>query len=109
MKNALLILFSLPILLLSQIHNNSKSLIVNKVTEKIEIDGIIDSLWGVADSVSDYVQFQPYNGKVPLRRTISKILTTDQNLYCLMICYDEKENIQNFTGLQDNFAVMLYH
>ena len=94
----------LPLITFSQSQNNSKKLFLNKTSSKILVDGTIDLEWGKADSVSDFVQFQPYNGKRPIRRTVAKVLTTEYALYCLMICYDQKENIQNFTGLLDNFG-----
>lgn len=57
-----------------------------------------------ADSVVDFVQLQPYAGKEASTKTVAKLLTTDEALYCLMICYDEKKNIQKNTGKLDDFG-----
>jgi hypothetical protein len=66
------------------------------------VDGIVESAWGLADSVSDFVQYQPYVGKEPSRVTVAKVLTTEEALYCLMVCYDSKEGIQQHNGKQDD-------
>ena len=85
-------------------NNLEKILPLQKSADDIAIDGIIDVAWNQADSVADFVQFQPYHGVEPSRRTVAKVLTTNEALYCLMICYDEKENIKNHTGKLDDFG-----
>ncbi len=104
MKKLLLILLIMPVLTFSQSHNSSKKLLLHKIKSEIKIDGIIDEIWSNADSVSDFVQFLPYNNKSPIKRTVSKLLTTEKSLYCLIICYDNKANIQKFTGQLDDFG-----
>lgn len=66
------------------------------------VDGAINPIWNQADSVVDFVQLQPYAGKDPSTQTVAKVFTTEEALYCLMICYDEKKNIQKNTGQLDN-------
>jgi len=101
-----LLLLSLVILFinLSASSEAQKTLKLKKVSEEIAIDGIIDPAWSAADSVSDFVQYQPYHKKEPSRKTIAKVLTTERALYCLMICMDQKENIQQNTGKLDDFS-----
>jgi hypothetical protein len=65
------------------------------------IDGIIDPGWSQADSVSDFVQFGPYHGNEPRRKTLAKVLTTNEALYCLMVSFDERKNIQRNTSTLD--------
>lgn len=90
---------------LSQVSADSgKNLILRKVQSAIVVDGAIEPLWNQADSVSDFVQFEPYNCKAPSRRTVAKVLTTDGALYCLMLCYDERKNIQRTRGTLDEFG-----
>ena len=84
--------------------NDNKEYFLKKSERKIEIDGQFDEIWEIADSISDFIQFQPFNGKKPFRKTTAKLLTTDNALFCLIICYDNKENIQNFTGQLDDFG-----
>lgn len=68
---------------------------------RITVDGIIDAAWSGADSTSDFFQMQPYFSQSPSRRTVAKLLTTPEALYCLMICYDERKNIQQNTSVHD--------
>lgn len=68
----------------------------------VSIDGAIDPLWARADSVEDFVQYQPYNGKEPTRRTVAKVYTTDDALYCLMICFEDGTVVERHTGVLDD-------
>jgi hypothetical protein len=90
------------IIVASVFADSSKVLKLRKTNTEIIVDGIIDPFWSGADSVSDFVQYQPYHGKDPSRRTVAKVLTTEHSLYCLMICYDKRENIQQNTGKLDD-------
>ncbi len=84
--------------------NEPKMLVLNKTTEPILIDGIIDPAWTQADSVSDFIQLQPFHNAKPSRKTVAKVLTSEHALYCLMICYDEEENIQRHKGKLDDYG-----
>ncbi len=68
------------------------------------IDGMIDPQWSSADSAHDFFQLQPYYGRPPLHRTVAKMLTDKNSLYCLILCWDDKEHIQHNTGKLDDFA-----
>lgn len=83
---------------------STKSLRLRRAPSAIEIDGRIESAWMAADSVADFEQFQPYHGKPPSRRTIAKVLATDEALYCLMLCEDDPANIQTNTGVLDDYG-----
>ena len=100
MKKVILFILTSASIILSQ--TATKTLILKKTTQEIKIDGIIDDAWSQADSVSDFFQLDPYYAKPPTKRTVAKVLTTDDDLYCLMICYDDKKNIQQYTGMQDD-------
>ena len=80
---------------------SEKTLILRKTQSPIAIDGVIDPLWSQADSISDFVQFAPYHGREPSRKTMAKVLTSDNALYCLIVCREEKKNIQRGTGTLD--------
>lgn len=84
--------------------NEEKILKLKKISEPIKIDGIIDPLWAAADSVLDFVQSQPYHNEKPSKLSIAKVLTTENALYCLIVCYDDFENIQKTTGKLDDFG-----
>lgn len=85
-------------------NNNEKVLLLKKTDQKIIIDGFIDEAWQTADSASNFFQLQPFTGREPSRNTIAKILTDESSIYCLIISFDEKSNIQKNTGTQDNFG-----
>jgi Domain of unknown function (DUF5916)/Carbohydrate family 9 binding domain-like len=80
---------------------NGKTLALVKVESPVVVDGAIDAVWSRADSADDFVQFEPYHGKDPSVRTVAKLLTTDRALYCIMLCYDERKNIQRTKGMLD--------
>jgi len=71
---------------------------------RISIDGFIDDVWHQADSADGFIQLQPYNGKPSLRRTVAKIITTENSLYCLIVCFDDRDNIEVNTGKLDDFT-----
>ncbi len=82
--------------------NPGKKLIVKKTNAEIKLDGEIDPIWSTADSATDFFQLNPYYGKKPTWPTVAKVLTTDDALYCLIICYEDSNYIQPFTGTLDN-------
>ncbi|HKI79077.1 MAG TPA: DUF5916 domain-containing protein [Ignavibacteriaceae bacterium] len=103
MKN-ILILFTILILVSLSIQAQTKKLLLRKTDQQINVDGKIDPVWSTADSTSDFFQLSPYYDQPPTVKTVAKVLTTDDAIYALMICYDDEKNIQVFTGLQDAFA-----
>lgn len=84
--------------------NDEKRFHLKKVESGVKIDGVIDSLWNTVDSVADFVQQSPYHGKNPSNKTVAKLCTTEEALYCLMVCYADKGEVQNHTGTLDNTA-----
>jgi len=102
MKSYLIFLIIFPALLLAQ--NQNKIVNIQKTDTPPIIDGIIDACWDKADSASSFFQLSPYYGKKPSYRTTAKLLTTKESLYCLMICYEDKKNIQAFKGSLDNIS-----
>ena len=78
------------------------SLKLRKSQVPIVVDGVIDPVWSTADSADGFRQQQPYYGVPSTRRTVAKVLTTNEALYCLMVCYDQKDSIQVITGRLDN-------
>lgn len=82
--------------------NSEKILKLKKTNTPILIDGIIDDTWKQADSTQMEFQLGPYFAKPVSRKNYVKVITTETSLYCLMVCYDEKENIQQNTGKLDD-------
>jgi hypothetical protein len=101
--NYLLILI-LSIQSIATANNIDKVMTLQKTTEHIRIDGLIDRAWSQADSVSDFTQHQPYYGVAPSRKTVAKVMTNEDVLYCLMICYEDKASIQKHKGTLDNMG-----
>ncbi|NWF48954.1 MAG: carbohydrate binding family 9 domain-containing protein [Ignavibacteriaceae bacterium] len=99
---SLLILIS--VYSLAEVKNPEKVLILKHIDGEIKLDGIIDPVWSLADSTSDFFQLLPYYDQPPSRKTVVKVLTSDDALYCLFICYDDQFNIQRNTGMLDSFG-----
>lgn len=78
-----------------------KSLRLRPVDAPIEVDGAPDPQWATADSTEDFFQLQPYFNKPPSRRTVAKVLTTADALYCLIVCYAPPDEIKVNTGIVD--------
>jgi Domain of unknown function (DUF5916)/Carbohydrate family 9 binding domain-like len=102
MLKSLLILLLLTISL--TVFSQTKKIILRTTNLDIKIDGIIDPIWSSADSVTDFFQLSPYYNKPTTVKTVAKILTTGNDLYALMICYENEKNVTAFTGMQDDFA-----
>ncbi|MFA5033003.1 MAG: DUF5916 domain-containing protein [bacterium] len=54
------------------------------------IDGKIDSVWGSADSVSEFVQWDPEEGAFPSESTKVFICRDDKNIYIVFKCFDSE-------------------
>jgi len=93
--------FSLPMAMANDV---DKMMTLRKIDTSIRVDGVIEPVWNQADSASDFVQFQPYHGKEPSRKTVAKLLTDGEALYCLMVCYEDQANIQRHKGKLDDFG-----
>ena len=103
MRKLLLLLTFITCVTIS-ISAQTKKIILKKTDVEIKIDGVIDPVWSTADSVSDFFQLSPFYDQPPTVKTVAKVLTTDDDLYALMICYDNEKDITAFTGMQDAFA-----
>jgi len=97
----------LPIFILASIAialpsgNGEKKLSLKKIDSEIQIDGIVDVVWSQADSVTDFFQLSPYFNQTPSFKTVAKVLTTEEVLYSLIVCYQKREEIQANSGLLD--------
>ncbi len=85
---------------------------LRSVSDRIIIDGEVEACWMEADSVADFCQYSPYHRRPPTRRTVARVLSTPDALYCLLTCYDEREHVETQTGLfdqpkGDNVSIML--
>ncbi|TAK58355.1 MAG: hydrolase [Bacteroidetes bacterium] len=83
---------------------SEKKLTLRTTSVSPQIDGVVDAVWSTADSINDFVELQPYHGAEPKKKTIAKVLTTEDALFCMLICMDDKTNIQQTTGKLDDFG-----
>ncbi len=83
---------------------NDKKIIVKKIDSPIIIDGKIDAIWNYADSTSGFIQFSPFHGEVASNKTVAKILTTEESLYALILCYAQPDEIVVNTGTFDRLS-----
>lgn len=104
MKKTLLFILFASITFAINHPNTDKNLVLKKIESEINVDGIIDPVWGEADSIVDFFQLSPYFNQPPSVKTIAKVLTTDDALYSLIICYQNIEDIQASSGLLDDFT-----
>ena len=84
--------------------NLNKSLTLTKINTEIIIDGIVDDAWKFADSTTNFFQLDPYFNQPTSVKTVAKVLTTEEAIYCLMICYDDKSFIQANAGMLDAYT-----
>ncbi|MEQ9373959.1 MAG: DUF5916 domain-containing protein [Imperialibacter sp.] len=59
-------------------------------TDKIVIDGILnESAWTTADSLSDFTQIEPFQGKAAENKTSVRVLFDSEFLYVGVKCFDQ--------------------
>jgi hypothetical protein len=81
-----------------------RTMTVHRTVDTPRIDGVVDAIWADADSVSNFWQHAPFHGVAPSCRTTAKLLSTDEALYCLIMCDDPSGGIQQQSGMLDNYA-----
>ena len=68
------------------------------------IDGVLDeALWQNLPALSDFIQFEPYNGQAASQATVARIGYDDQAIYLGAICYDSApDSILTELGKRDS-------
>ena len=79
MRKFLLLIFFISFLT-NLSYCQTKTIHVKKIDTEIKIDGIIDQVWSVADSVDDFFQLTPNWGEPPQHRTVAKILMNEEDI-----------------------------
>lgn len=86
-----------------------------RVQNPIEIDGVIEDAWNMADSAYNWMQYFPFDSSLAVNQSVAKVLFDDKNIYVLGILYSEnkeKEYVtpslrRDFRGAaNDNFTVI---
>jgi hypothetical protein len=99
------------------VYSQKKTLQAKSITENITIDGKInEKVWETASVASDFIMFEPDNGK-PIRsdkKTEVKVLYDNNAIYISALLYDnEPEKIQreitnrDVFGVSDHFSVYI--
>jgi hypothetical protein len=105
MKNFLL-LFSLLFSLFG--FSQKKVLHTKFTTADITIDGKIDeAVWGTVPAATDFIMFQPDNGKpIPdAKKTVVKVVYDNDAIYIAALLYDDEPNkIMREISARDNFG-----
>jgi hypothetical protein len=101
----------------SCIYGQKKTLQAKSIVDKITIDGKInEEIWKAAQVASDFIMFEPDNGK-PIsqgKRTEAKVLYDNSALYISALLYDDVPNKiskeltnRDVFGIADNFSVSI--
>ena len=101
----------------SCIYGQKKTLQAKSIVDKITIDGKInEEIWKTAPVASDFIMFEPDNGK-PIsqgKRTEAKVLYDNSALYISALLYDDVPNKiskevtnRDVFGIADNFSVSI--
>src|SRR3954464_453877 len=61
---------------------------VGRAIGAVKLDGASESVWSVADSISDFRQREPREGAPASERTVVKVLRDADALYILVRAYD---------------------
>jgi hypothetical protein len=80
----------------------ARTLYLHEAMTPIVIDGFIDEGWSLADSTSAFIQHSPSHDAQPSRKTTAKLLGSKHALYCLFICEEDADGIEDHRGLLDN-------
>jgi hypothetical protein len=91
-------------LLLMLFAQNSKAIEVHYTDQAPRIDGIIEEVWHVADSVSDFIQFYPYEKGIPTDSTIVYVLQDASNLYIAYRCNTHTEKATIYPGGYEDYV-----
>jgi len=73
-----------------------------------KIDGVIEDVWQMADSVHDFVQYLPYEKTEPTEKTVAYVLQDENNLYVAFRCHaDSIRPVACYTRDEDYVRVSI--
>jgi hypothetical protein len=76
-------------------------LVLNESPSALIVDGLIEPAWSSADSATGFFQLTPFYAQTPKYRTVAKLLTTPEALYCLIVAEQRGEEIEAHPGVLD--------
>ncbi|MEO0268022.1 MAG: hypothetical protein ABIM36_07810, partial [candidate division WOR-3 bacterium] len=75
-------------------------------TGKIIIDGILsENEWLSLTPITEFIEFQPEEGKIPPFKTEVFIGYDNENIYFAFKCYDDMKTIRKTLTKRDEFAM----
>ena len=81
---------------------------VRFVEEGPVVDGVIEEIWEVADSATNFIQVMPYEKRPPTERTVVYLLQDKYNLYVAFRAYTENHKcVVCLGGVEDNVTLYL--
>lgn len=84
-----------------------KTLTISRTNQKISIDGKLDeSVWSESKTATDFIMFQPDNGKPELQeeKTIVRVAYDNEGIYIGATLFQNKENLLKEITQRDNFG-----
>ncbi len=92
MKNTLFLLFLLSsFIAYTQKENSSYNLHIDKTSEPIKVDGILDeSVWSKVDVADNFFMIQPSDGKPATQHSEARMCFDDENIYMSIIFYNNE-------------------
>jgi hypothetical protein len=75
-----------------------------RIYDRPKIDGKLDeAIWQKAEKATDFIQYEPYNGKDPSQQTQAMVAYDDNSFYIGAVLYDDQpEDIKRELGERDN-------
>jgi len=89
-------------LMLALSTNNAKSISATFTDTAPVIDGYIEEIWQITDTVYDFVQYMPYENKKILEQTVVYLLYDKNNLYIAFRCHtNNRRPVAHLMGGED--------
>ncbi|MDA3779248.1 MAG: DUF5916 domain-containing protein [Bacteroidales bacterium] len=107
MKRRIILVFVVLIFTMGIVNaeNDEKIYITKQVKpESLKIDGQLNDIaWDMLEWRSDFIQREPFDGKLPSQKTAFKILYDEDNIYIAIMAYDsEPDSIVKRIAHKDN-------
>ena len=86
--------------------NSAKTITAQRISEAPNIDGsLTEEMWNQLPILTDFVQYNPYNGNPASQKTEVRIGYDDQALYFGAVCYDQSpEKIRKELTIRDQMS-----
>jgi len=105
MKKGIIFVLLLFIVTIVKAENDGKKYTTKQVKkDSPKIDGVLnDVAWDLVEWSDDFVQREPYDGKLPSQKTAFKILYDENNIYIAIMVFDtEPDSIVKRIAHKDN-------